>query len=116
IAYVILVQRMSDEAQAFIRSWIFRGEPLSNGREIGVGAFDSCSLFQTCDEPQIVIAASTLLVRLHGPRRPQLHLAHGKEEAARHHSDDGEGFSVERDGAIDDRGIAIEASLPERIA
>src|SRR6185369_3871556 len=63
-----------------------------------------------------MVAASGLLFRLHGPGHPHLDVAFGEEKAAWHHADDGERFAIEREVAIKDRGIAIETSLPDRIA
>jgi hypothetical protein len=63
-----------------------------------------------------VVAAAGLLFRLHGPGHPHLDLAFRKEKTAWHHADDGERFSVQRDVAIEDRGIAIETALPDCVA
>src|SRR6185369_14276876 len=62
------------------------------------------------------MATSTSLIRFHGPRHPHFRVAYRKEKAARHDADNRERFSIQRDTAIDDRRIAIETSLPERIA
>src|SRR5689334_22441077 len=63
-----------------------------------------------------MITASVRLRGFHGPRKPQLYLALGKEESARHHADHRERFAVEIDAAIDDAWVAIEPSLPKRVA
>ena len=63
-----------------------------------------------------MVATSTRLFGLHGPRYPQLGLALRKEETAWHHANNCERFAIERDVAIHDRRIAIEATLPEAFA
>src|SRR6185369_17479029 len=115
IADVVSMQRARDKAETFVCARVFSGQSLPDPCEIGIRALNADAGLQTSDQSEIVIAASTRLVGLHGPRRPQLSLTKWKEEAARHYADDRIRFSIKRDVAIDDRGIAIEASLPERV-
>src|SRR5690242_2937945 len=63
-----------------------------------------------------MVTTSTRLVRLHGPGYPRFRLARREEEAAWHDADHRKRFAVQREVAIDNRRIAIEAPLPERIA
>ena len=107
---------MHDETESFISSGIFGRQTLRNRFDVGIRLFESCSRFQTRDESQVVIAAAAFLLVLHFPWKPQHNFARGKKETTRHHAGDGKRLAVERDVAIDDRWIAIEASLPKRIA
>ncbi len=107
------MKRVDNEAQAFIGSRIFSGQARAYCFDFGIGVLSGYAGFESRNRVQVVIATTTRLVRLHGPRNPQLAFTYREEKVRRHYTDNRERLAVERHFSIDYVRIAVETSLPK---
>src|SRR4029079_11427082 len=67
------------------------------------------------DVAPVVAVALLLALRRESERPPQHHVVVDEGEAPRHHADDREWLTVETNVAANDRAVAAERTLPQRV-